>query len=140
MENINFEAPKAANPVGPYPHSKKVGPFLFLSGIGPRRKRLSSFPGLSCDSTHTIPTTIEEQFESVIENLKYILESSSAALSNIVDVTIFLTNMKEDFAIVNKLYGKYFNAQTGPTRTTVEVNALPTPIKVELKCIAYLND
>jgi 2-aminomuconate deaminase len=132
---------KAPEPVGPYPHARKVGNLLFLSGVGPRKKGSKEIPGVTLDENRTIISyNIEEQCHSVFQNVKFVLESSGAKWENLVDVTVFLTNMKKDFPIFNKIYGEYFpDKATQPCRTTVEVNALPTPIAIELKCIAVLS-
>ncbi|MCU1348703.1 MAG: hypothetical protein JWO56_1733 [Acidobacteria bacterium] len=115
---------KAATPVGPYPHARRVGDLLFLSGIGPRRA-----------GTNEIPEGIEAQTRAVVENLRAVLEEAGSSLDRILDVTVYLTDMKRDFDRFNKVYGEYF-AQIQPTRTTVGVDSLPTPISVELKVIA----
>lgn len=118
---------RAPEPVGAFPHAKRVGDFLFLSGIGPRT------PG-----THAIPEGIEAQTLAVFRNVRTVLEDAAASWDDIVDVTVFLTNMKRDFPTFNRLYAEHF-ATNRPTRTTVEVGALPTPIDVELKVVAYLR-
>ncbi len=116
--------PKAPKPVGPYPHARRVGELLFTSGIGPRK------PG-----TGEIPEGIEAQTRSCIENIKTILEAAGSSLQNVLDVTVYLTDMKRDFDRFNAVYGEFFG-QIQPTRTTVGVDSLPTPIAVELKVIA----
>lgn len=137
MDTIN--ADQAPEPVGLYPHARRVGDLLFLSGVGPRRKGSKEIPGVTLDAGGNIVSyDIAEQCHSVFRNVKVILESSGAQWENLVDVTVFLTNMKEDFATFNKIYAEYFK-DNQPTRTTVEVNALPTPIAIELKCIATLR-
>jgi len=118
---------RAPKPVGLYPHARRAGGLLFLSGIGPRR------PG-----TDEIPKTFEEQCKSVFENVRAVLEDAGARWEDLVDVTVFLTDMKRDFAAYNRLYAEYF-ATARPCRTTVEVGALPTPISIELKCIAEIR-
>jgi 2-aminomuconate deaminase len=130
---------KAPEPVGAYPHAKKVGSLLFLSGVGPRKKGSKEIPGVTLDTEGNIAAyNIEEQCHAVFENVRLILEASGSRWENLVDITVFLTNMKDDFAIFNKIYATYFKANQ-PCRTTVEVNALPTPIAIELKCIAVLE-
>jgi 2-aminomuconate deaminase len=138
---MNIYSDNAPEPVGPYPHARKVGNLLFLSGVGPRKKGSKEIPGVTLDENRTIISyNIEEQCHSVFQNVKFVLESSGAKWENLVDVTVFLTNMKKDFPIFNKIYGEYFpDKATQPCRTTVEVNALPTPIAIELKCIAVLS-
>ena len=138
--NDQFNADKAPEPVGLYPHARKVGNLLFLSGVGPRKKGHKSIPGVTLDQEGNITEyDIETQCHSVFENVKYILEASGAEWKDLVDVTVFLTNMKADFQKFNKIYAEYFS-ENRPCRTTVEVNALPTPIAIELKCIAVVKD
>jgi 2-aminomuconate deaminase len=129
---------KAPNPVGNYPHAKKVGSLLFLSGVGPRKRGSNIIPGvkLSADGS-VLDYSIEEQCVSVFENIKLILEEAGSSWENIVDVTVFLTNMKRDFEVYNQLYGECFS-KPFPTRTTIEINCLPTPIAIELKVIATI--
>jgi 2-aminomuconate deaminase len=132
----SFNADKAPEPVGLYPHARKVGNLLFLSGVGPRKKGSKEIPGVTLDANGKILSyDIEQQCRSVFENVKLILEASGSRWENLVDVTVFLTNMKDDFAKYNKIYAEYFK-DNQPCRTTVEINALPTPIAIELKCIA----
>lgn len=134
MSSINSE--KAPEPVGAYPHARKVGNLLFLSGVGPRKRGSKEIPGVTLDSNGVIVDyDIATQCHSVFENVRLILESSGSSWENLVDVTVFLTNMKKDFPVFNKIYAEYFKSNQ-PCRTTVEVNALPTPIAIELKCIA----
>jgi 2-aminomuconate deaminase len=118
---VSSRAPRA---LGPYPHARRVGNLLFLSGIGPRHPK-----------TEQIPEGIEAQTRACIENVQVILEDAGSSLDKVVDVTVFLTNMERDFAAYNRVYGEYFG-QIRPTRTTVGVVALPVPISVELKVIA----
>lgn len=130
---------KAPEPVGLYPHARLVGNLLFLSGVGPRKKGSKEIPGVTLSASGTITSyDIETQCHSVFENVKLILEASGARWEDLVDVTVFLTNMKSDFPIFNKIYAEYFK-ENQPCRTTVEVNALPTPIAIELKCIAVVK-
>lgn len=136
MVNEKIHSDKAPDPVGPYPHARKVGNLLFLSGVGPRKKGSKEIPGVTLDDQGRIESyDIEQQCHSVFQNVKFILEDSGSRWENLVDVTVFLTNMKDDFKIFNKIYAEYFTGNQ-PSRTTVEVNALPTPIAIELKCIA----
>jgi 2-aminomuconate deaminase len=129
---------KAPEPVGLYPHARVVGDLLFLSGVGPRQKGLKEIPGVTLDAQGNITSyDIEKQCHAVFQNVRYILEASGSRWENLVDVTVFLTNMKNDFATFNKIYADYFR-DNQPCRTTVEVNALPTPIAIELKCIATI--
>lgn len=135
----NIHSDNAPEPVGAYPHAKKVGNLLFLSGVGPRKKGSKDIPGVTLDSEGNIASySIEEQCHAVFENVKLILESSGSRWENLVDITVFLTNMKKDFSAFNKIYASYFK-ENQPCRTTVEVNALPTPIAIELKCIATVD-
>jgi 2-aminomuconate deaminase len=137
-----FESKRAAEPVGAFPHAKRVGEFLFLSGIGPRVRGSKEIPGVALDSAGNIESyDIAKQCHAVFENVRLVLEDSGVAWQDIVDVTVFLTNMKKDFPIYNKLYAEYFagSGKPNPTRTTVEVTALPTPIAIELKVIAAVG-
>ncbi|MFL2982910.1 MAG: RidA family protein [Candidatus Neomarinimicrobiota bacterium] len=137
--NENFRTDKAPNPVGSYPHARRVGELLFLSGVGPRRPGTNVIPGVMMDGQgNPVGHDIDAQCHSVFENVKIILEESGSDWDNLVDITVFLTNMKRDFDIFNKIYGDYFK-NNQPCRTTVEVNSLPTPIAIELKCIATIN-
>ena len=140
MKEESFSSDRAPQPVGPYPHARRVGNLLFLSGVGPRKRGVKEIPGVTLDEKGNIVSySIEEQCHSVFENVKLILESSGSRWENLVDVTVFLTNMK-DFSTYNKIYKEYFpNPATQPCRTTVEVNALPTSIAIELKCIAAID-
>jgi 2-aminomuconate deaminase len=129
---------RAPLPVGLYPHARKVGNLLFLSGVGPRKKDSKSIPGVVLnDKGDVISYDIEVQCKSVFDNVKMILEDCGSSWDKLVDVQVFLTNMKDDFTAFNKMYAEYFK-DIQPCRTTVEVNALPTPIAIELKCVAEL--
>lgn len=137
-----FESSRAPEPVGAFPHAKRVGNLLFLSGIGPRVRGSKEIPGVTLDAAGNITSyDIETQCRAVFENVRLVLEDAGAEWSNIVDVTVFLTNMKKDFPIYNRLYAEYFAGadKPNPTRTTVEVTALPTPIAIELKVIAAVG-
>jgi 2-aminomuconate deaminase len=138
----SFQSSRAAEPVGAFPHAKRVGSLLFLSGIGPRVRGSKEIPGVTLDSNGNVTTyDIENQCRAVFANVRLVLEDAGASWNDIVDVTVFLTNMKKDFPIYNKLYAEYFagDGNPNPTRTTVEVTALPTPIAIELKVIAALK-
>jgi 2-aminomuconate deaminase len=135
---MSIHSSKAPEPVGHYPHAKRVGNLLFLSGVGPREKGTKIIPGVELDDNRNIVSyDIEKQVRSVFNNIKNILEDSGSKWENIVDVTVFLTNMKDDFPIYNKLWAEYF-AIDPPCRTTLEINCLPTPIAIELKVIATI--
>lgn len=139
MSNSILNSDKAPEPVGLYPHARKVGNLLFLSGVGPREKGSKTIPGVELDDNgNIISYDIEKQCRSVFQNVKYVLEASGSSWDKLVDVTVFLTNMKDDFKTYNKIYAEYFKDNL-PCRTTVEINALPTPIAIELKCIATLD-
>lgn len=137
----SFSSEKAPEPVGPYPHARKVGNLLFLSGVGPRKKGSKEIPGVTLDNdSNIVDYDIEVQCHSVFQNVKWILEESGSRWENLVDITVFLTDMKNDFPVFNKIYAQYFpNPATQPCRTTLEVNALPTPIAIELKCMATID-
>ncbi|MGZ3689602.1 MAG: RidA family protein [Bdellovibrionota bacterium] len=122
----SFHSKRAAQPVGHFPHARRVGELLFLSGIGPRER-----------DTNRIPDTFEGQCRAVFENVRHVLEDSGSSWGKLVDVTVFLTNMKRDFPEYNRLWAEYFR-ESPPCRTTVEITALPTPIDIELKCIATI--
>lgn len=129
----------APKPVGLYPHARRVGNLLFLSGIGPRKRNSKEIPGVVLDDAgNVISYDIALQCHSVFTNVKAVLEDAGCKWENLVDVTVFLTNIKDDFLIYNKIYAEYF-ASNQPCRTTVEVNRLPTPIAIELKCIAVME-
>lgn len=135
---MSIHSNKAPEPVGHYPHARKVGNLLFLSGVGPREKGTKVIPGVELDANGNIVSyDIEKQCRSVFNNIKNILEDSGSSWENIVDVTVFLTNMKDDFPTYNKLWAEYF-AVDPPCRTTLEINCLPTPIAIELKVIATI--
>ena len=130
---------RAPEPVGAFPHVKRVGDLLFLSGIGPRKRGSKDIPGVTLDTAGLITAyDIAKQCHSVFGNVKMVLEDAGSSWDNIVDVTVFLTNMKDDFPIYNKIYAEYFagSDKPNPSRTTLEINCLPTPIAIELKVIA----
>ena len=135
---MSIHSDKAPEPVGHYPHAKRVGNLLFLSGVGPREKGTKIIPGVELGENNQILSyDIEIQCRSVFNNIKNILEDAGSSWDKIVDVTVFLTNMKDDFATYNKLWAEYF-AIDPPCRTTIEINCLPTPIAIELKVIATI--
>jgi 2-aminomuconate deaminase len=140
-EKVN--ASKAPKPVGLYPHARKVGNLLFLSGVGPRTAGSdandSGVPGLKLDHNGNFEEfDFEAQCRSVFDNVRAVLEASGSSWGNLVDVTVFLVHMKRDFNVYNRVYAEYFK-DNQPCRTTVEINSLPTPIAIELKCIATLD-
>jgi len=134
-----FDSPRAPEPVGLYPHARRVGNLLFLSGVGPRQRGTREIPGVELsDSGEIVSYDIATQCRSVFQNVRYILEDSGSSWEQIVDVTVFLTNMKDDFATYNRIYAEHFS-NNRPCRTTVEINSLPTPIAIELKVIATVD-
>ena len=139
MTNQNsIESGKAPEPVGRYPHARKAGNLLFLSGVGPRERGSKKIPGVELDEQGNILSyDIALQCHSVFKNVKYILEDAGSSWDKIIDVTVFLTNMKDDFNIYNQLWAEYFK-ENPPCRTTIEINCLPTPIAIELKVIATI--
>lgn len=129
---------RAPEPVGPYPHARRVGDFIFLSGVGPRARGKKTIPGVTIDGGGDIVSyDIEIQCRSCFDNVRSVIEDAGARWEDIVDVTVFLTDMENDFETFNRVYGEYFG-ETRPCRTTVEVGALPTPIAVELKVTAHV--
>jgi len=139
MSQSFISSDKAPEPVGLYPHARKVGNLLFLSGVGPRQRGSKDIPGVKLDENKKIVEyDIELQCRNVFQNVRYILEAAGSKWENLVDVTVYLTNMKDDFATYNKIYAEYFK-DNQPCRTTVEITALPTPIAIELKCIATID-
>ncbi|PCH95929.1 MAG: 2-aminomuconate deaminase [Bacteroidetes bacterium] len=133
-DKINSD--KAPDPVGAYPHARRVGNLLFLSGVGPREKGSKEIPGVIQDSEGRVTShDIEVQCHSVFKNVRHVLEASGSSWDNIVDVTVFLTDMKGDFKRYNAVYAEYFK-DNQPCRTTIEISSLPTPIAIELKVIA----
>ena len=138
-QNSSHNSSRAPEPVGLYPHARRVGNLLFLSGVGPREKGTKKIPGVNLDEVGMITGyDIEIQCRSVFNNVRYILEDAGSSWDKIIDVTVFLTNMKDDFAIYNRIYAEFFK-DNQPCRTTVEINCLPTPIAIELKVIATVG-
>ncbi len=138
MNSDAISSDSAPEPVGLYPHARRVGNLLFLSGVGPREKGTSKIPGVELNENGEIVSyDIEEQCRSVFRNVRTIVEAAGSSWANIIDVTVFLTNMKDDFKTYNRVYAEYFG-DNQPCRTTVEVGSLPTPIAIELKVIATL--
>lgn len=139
MANESIHSGKAPEPVGLYPHARRVGNLLFLSGVGPRERGTKKIPGVELDEYNGIISyDIDAQCRSVFQNVRYILEEAGSSWDKIVDVTVFLTNMKDDFPIYNQLWAEYFS-ENPPCRTTLEINCLPTPIAIELKVIATID-
>lgn len=138
MSSSEVNSSRAPEPVGHYPHARRVGNLLFLSGVGPRERGTKKIPGVELNADGTIQSyDIATQTRSVFNNVKAILEDSGLKWTDLVDVTVYLTNMKADFPVYNKLWAEYFS-ETPPCRTTLEINCLPTPIAIELKCIAVI--
>ncbi len=139
MTSPHINSQRAPEPVGPYPHARRVGNLLFLSGVGPRKRGEKAIPGVQLDEQGQIATyDIEVQCRLVFENVHLILEEAGSLWDNLVDVTVFLTNLEQDFSTYNRLYAEYFKGNQ-PCRTTVGVSRLPTPIAIELKCIATID-
>ena len=129
----------APKPVGAYPHARRQGNLLFLSGVGPRTPGTDAIPGLVRDADGTVTAyDIEAECHAVFANVRAILEASGSRWDNLIDVTVFLTNMADDFETYNRVYAEYF-ADVQPCRTTIGIDSLPTPIHIELKCIATLD-
>ncbi|MBI1862176.1 MAG: RidA family protein [Deltaproteobacteria bacterium] len=130
---------RAPEPVGAYPHARRVGNLLFLSGVGPRERGKKEIPGVTLGPDGKITSyDIAQQCHSVFHNVKVILEEAGSGWDRLVDVTVYLTNMRDDFPIYNKIYSEYFKTHQ-PCRTTLGITSLPTPIAIELKCIATLE-
>ena len=130
---------QAPAPVGAYPHARRVGDLLFLSGVGSRTPGSNTIPGnVYDDAGKLLSYDIEAQCRQVFANVRAVLEASGARWEDLVDVTVFLTDMARDFPAYNKLYAEYF-AGVDACRTTLGITALPTPIAIELKCIAALK-
>ena len=143
MSSQTHSSDRAPEPVGAYPHAKRAGDFLYLSGVGPRQRGTKEIPGVTLDAEGTLVAhDIELQCRSCFDNVKTILEDAGASWNNIVDVLVFLTDMDGDFKRYNKVYAEYFAGEgnPNPTRTTIEINCLPTPIAVEVKVVAYLGN
>ena len=138
MNEQKFNSDRAPKAVGLYPHARKVGNLLFLSGVGPRKAGQTEIPGVTLNQNGEIESyDIAAQCHSVFENIRFILEDAGSSWEKIVDVQVFLTNMKDDFKTYNKIYADYFK-NNQPCRTTIEIKSLPTPIAIELKVIATI--
>ena len=132
-----IDADAAAEPVGAYPHARRAGQLLFLSGIGPRVRGEQAIPGVVLDASgQVVAYDIAAQCHAVMRNVRGVLEAAGSSWDKLVDVTVFLTDIERDFATYNRIYAEYFPGPQRPCRTTVEVRRLPTPIAIELKCIA----
>lgn len=138
--NERIDSTRAPEPVGLYPHARRVGNLLFLSGVGPRERGTKKIPGVELNAQGEIVSyDIEAQCHSVFRNVRAILEEAGSSWQDLVDVTVYLTNMKKDFPIYNRLWAEYFK-ENPPCRTTLEIGALPTPIAIELKCVAVVGE
>lgn len=143
MSKHDLHSERAPEPVGPYPHAKRAGGFVFFSGVGPRRRGSKEIPGVVLAADGTVSAKdIETQCRACFGNLRTICEDAGVPWESIVDVTVFLTDMKNDFAIYNRVYAEFFAGpgNPNPTRTTIEINALPTPIAVEVKAIGWVGE
>jgi 2-aminomuconate deaminase len=139
MDKQLLNSSRAPEAVGQYPHARRVGELLFLSGVGPRQKGQKQIPGVTLDADGKILSyDIEIQCRAVFDNVRFILEDCGSSWGDMVDVTVFLTNMKADFPTYNRLYAEYFK-DVQPCRTTVEILSLPTPIAIELKVLAVVK-
>lgn len=139
MNNDVIITHKAPDPVGLYPHARKAGNLLFLSGIGPREAGTDKIPGVELDKNgNFLRFDFEAQCHAVFKNVRTVLEASGSRWEDIIDVTVFLTDMQRDFQTYNRIYAAYFK-ENQPCRTTVGVTSLPTPIAIEIKCIAVLT-
>lgn len=139
MDDSRHISSRAPEPVGAYPHARRVGNLLFLSGVGPRKRGTKDIPGVTLDAEGNITSyDIDAQCRSCFDNVRAVLEDAGSSWDNIVDVLVFLTNMRDDFSGFNAVYAEYFAGEgnPNPSRTTIEVGSLPTPIAVELKVIA----
>ena len=142
MTSERIDSTRAPEPVGAFPHARRAGNMLFLSGIGPRVRGSRDIPGVTLDREGNITDyDIETQCRSCFDNVRTVVEDSGIPWTNVVDVLAFLTNMKDDFATYNRIYAEYFAGEgnPNPSRTTIEINALPTPIAIELKVIAEVE-
>lgn len=139
--NEPINTPTAPNPVGAYPHARRVGDLLFLSGVGPRMPGSDEIPGNICgDDGKLLAYDIDAQCRQVFANVRAVLDASGARWEDLVDVTVFLTDMATDFAAYNRVYAEHFlDPASAPCRTTLGITALPTPIAIELKCIAMIR-
>ena len=134
-----IESAGAAEPVGAYPHARRAGGLLFLSGIGPRVRGERAIPGVVLDPQgRVVDYDIAAQCHAVMRNVRAVLDAAGSSWDKLVDITVFLTDIERDFDTYNRIYAEYFPGPSRPCRTTVEVRRLPTPIAIELKCIATI--
>jgi len=143
MTSQEHHSSRAPEPVGAYPHARRAGNLLFLSGVGPRVRGSSEIPGVTLDDEgNVVGVDIEAQCRSCFDNVRAVLEDAGARWGDLVDVLVFLVDMERDFETYNRLYAEYFAGEgnPNPTRTTIEINRLPTPIAVEIKAIASISD
>jgi 2-aminomuconate deaminase len=139
MPDEKLYSQTAPEPVGSYPHARRVGQLLFLSGVGPRERGTSQIPGVALGpSGNIVSYDFAAQCHSVFRNVRMILDEAGSSWDRLIDVTVFLTNMKADFPTYNRLWAEYFRSNQ-PCRTTLEIKSLPTPIAIELKCIATIE-
>ncbi len=142
MTQTRFDSDRAPEPVGAYPHAKRSGNLLFLSGVGPRQRGTKEIPGVTLAADGSIASyDIEAQCRSCFNNVRAIVEDAGANWTDVIDVLVFLTNMKDDFATYNRVYAEYFagDGNPNPARTTIEINCLPTPIGVEVKVVVEMG-
>ena len=142
MTNSEHNSDRAPEPVGAYPHARRAGNLLFLSGVGPRSRGTDKIPGVTMDENGTVTSVdIEAQCRSCFDNVRAVMDDAGVPWENIVDVLVFLTDMKNDFTDYNRVYAEYFAGEgnPNPARTTIEINALPTPIAVEVKVVATIE-
>lgn len=140
MESHAHISARAPEPVGPYPHARRAGDFIFLSGVGPRKRGSKEIPGVTLGPDGTVASyCIETQCRSCFENTRAVVEDAGARWDQVVDVTVYLTDMARDFAAYNRVYAEHFAGpgNPNPTRTTLGITALPTPIAVEVKAVVY---
>lgn len=140
MPDSALHSSRAPEPVGPYPHARRAGDFIFLSGVGPRMRGSKEIPGVTLAPDGSARSyCIETQCRSCFQNVRSVVEDAGARWDQVVDVTVFLTDMARDFAAYNRVYAEFFAGagNPNPTRTTLGITALPTPIAVEVKAVVY---
>ena len=143
MTTTEHNSDRAPEPVGAYPHARRAGGLLFLSGVGPRSRGTDEIPGVTLDADgNVVSVDIEAQCRSCFANVRTVLEDSGARWEDLVDVLVFLVDMDRDFDTYNQVYAEYFAGEgnPNPTRTTIEINRLPTPIAVEVKAVAWVGE